>query len=285
MKKFIKQFEQKVKKTIQKYNLATKKDKIIVASSGGKDSTTALYLLHKFGYNVEALHINLLMGSWSKKNLQHIKDFCKAHKIKLHVYSIRDEIGYGICYVKSVVQQKAKLKQCTTCGIIRRWLINKKARELGATKLATGHNLDDEAQTILMNWMKGNPWLSLNLGPVTGAIQDKKFVTRIKPLYFCKEQDIRKYSEIMKLPVLYQRCPCVVGATRHEIRNKMDELEKSNPKIKENIVKSFLKIQKTLRQNFKGQSKLIYCKECGEPSRNEICHACRIMGYVKNVKD
>lgn len=279
-KDFIQKFENKVIRTIDKYKLATKKDKIIVACSGGKDSTTALYLLKKFGYNVEAMHINLLMGTWSKQNLQNIKKFCKDNKIKLHVYSIRDEIGYSICYIKSIVQQKAKLKQCTICGILRRWLINKKARELGATKLATGHNLDDEAQTIIMNWIKGNPWLSTNLGPVVGTIQDKKFVTRIKPLYFCKEKDIRKYSEAMNFPVLYQRCPCVIDATRHEIRNQLDEFEKRNKNIKENIVNSFLEIQKLLRQKII-KNKLIYCKKCGEPSRNEICNACKIIQIMK----
>lgn len=277
---FIKKFESQVKNTIEKYKLAKKKDKILVAISGGKDSTTVLYLLKKFGYKVEALHINLLMGDWSKKNLKNVKEFCKANNIKLHVFSIRNEIGYSICYVKSIVQQKTKLKQCTICGIIRRNIINKKARELKATKLATGHNLDDEAQTIIMNWMKGNPSLSINMGPVTGTIQDKKFVTRIKPLYFQKEKDIRKYSEIMKFPVLYQRCPCVFSATRHEIRNKLDELEKKDSNIKENIVKNFLAIQKKLREK-EQKGKLIYCQVCGEPSRNKICNTCKILRTVK----
>ena len=277
---FIKKFEAQVKNTIERYKLANKKDKILVAISGGKDSTTTLFLLKKFGYKVEALHIDLLMGDWSKKNLKNVKEFCKANDIKLHIFSIRNEIGYSICYVKSVVQQKTKLRQCTICGIIRRSIINKKARELKAKKLATGHNLDDEAQTVIMNWMKGNPSLSINMGPVTGTIRDKKFVTRIKPLYFQKESGIRRYSEIMKFPVLYQRCPCVFSATRHEIRNKLDELEKKNPKIKENIVKNFLVIQKKLRKHEK-KGKLIYCEICGEPSRNKICNSCKIMGNIK----
>jgi tRNA-5-methyluridine54 2-sulfurtransferase len=274
-----KEFEQKIKETIKKYKLASKKDKIIVAMSGGKDSTTVAYLLKKFGYNLEALHINLLMGKWSDENELDVRKFCKEHKIPLHVYDIRKEIGYAMCYVKSVIGRKARLKQCTVCGIIRRWLINKKARELGATRLATGHNLDDEAQNVLMNLMKGNPNIGINLGPMTGSIIDKKFVARIKPLYFIKEKDVEIYSRKMNFPVLYQRCPCVIGALRHKIRKELDLLEVSDKDLKENLVNNFLEIQKKLRKNI--SKNLIYCKSCGEPSRNEICKVCKMMGEMK----
>jgi len=278
--KIIENFEKQVKETIQKYKLAEKKDKILVAMSGGKDSTVVAYLLKKFGFHVEALHINLLMGKWSQENLDNVKKFCKEHGIKLHVYDIRCELGYSMCYVKSVVGKKTNLKQCTICGIIRRQLINRKARELGATKIATGHNLDDEAQNVLMNIFKGNPAIGLNLGPVTGIIKDKKFITRIKPLYFCLEKEIRKYSEIMKFPVLYQRCPCVVGAFRHGIRNELDDLEKIDYDVKKNLVENWRKIQKELLKKVK-RGEVQYCEKCGEPSRNKICKACEIMGKMK----
>ena len=272
-------FEARVKRTIKEYGLCSKKDKIIVAMSGGKDSTTVAYLLKKLGYDVHAIHINLLMGKWSEENELDVRKFCHQYKIPLYIYDVRKEIGYAMCYVKSVLQNKAKLRQCTVCGIIRRWLINKKARELKADKIATGHNLDDEAQNVFMNFMHGNPSLGINLGPVTGSIKDKKFVARIKPLYFCKEKDVEIYSKSMNFPVLYKRCPCVVGALRHKIRKELDELEKKDINIKESLVLNYLEIQAKMRKKIKGE--LIYCSVCGEPSRNEICKVCKMMSHIK----
>ncbi|HAB51479.1 MAG TPA: tRNA lysidine(34) synthetase TilS, partial [Ignavibacteriales bacterium] len=66
-----------------------------------------------------------------------------------------------------------KVKPCTICGIFRRYLLNKKSKELKLTKLATGHNLDDEAQSIMMNQMKNNMNASARLGPKTGISNDK----------------------------------------------------------------------------------------------------------------
>jgi len=274
------EFESQVLKTIRENSLIKKGEKVIVAMSGGKDSTTVAYLLKKFGYNPEALHINLHMGKWSDDNMENVKTMCRQNKIPLHIFSIKKEMGNTICYIKQVVGSETNYKQCTICGILRRWLINKKARSLGAKKLATGHNLDDEAQTALMNLFKGNIMLGINSGPKVGLFEDRMFVTRIKPLYYCKEDDVRKYAQSMSFPVLYQRCPCVMGAYRHEVRNHLNELEKKNPKLKENIVKSFSKILPLLREQVKTNS-IRYCKECGEPSRNDVCKACQIRMKIR----
>ncbi|MBW2980766.1 TIGR00269 family protein [Candidatus Woesearchaeota archaeon] len=277
---FIKSFENKVKQTIKKYNLINKNDKIIVACSGGKDSTTVLYLLNKFGYNVEAVAIDLLIGEYSKINLKNIKEFCRKHNIKLNIISFRDEFGHSLCFIRSALKQKgSRLESCTICGILKRWLLNKKSRKLKAAKLATGHNLDDEAQTILMNMLKGNPGLNTKLGPKTGVVKDKKFVQRIKPLYFTLEKDVERYSKLMGFPVKYGRCPCAVGVFRASVRDELSRL-KNDGKIKSNIVNDFLKKKPELRKKYKTSEKLNYCRKCGEPSKGNVCNACKILGLL-----
>lgn len=271
---FIEEFEEKVKKTIQDYGLLNKKDKILVACSGGKDSTTVLYLLKKFGFQVEALMIDLLIGDWSDKNLENTKIFCESEEIKLHIVSVRDVLGGSMCFIKSKIGSEQKLNTCTICGVIKRWLLNKKARELGVDKIVTGHNLDDQAETMLMNLLKNNIKLNIGQQPKTGVFENKKFVPRVKPLFFCLNKNVRCYAELMKFPVLYDKCPCSSGVFRREIREELDLLEKKYPNFKENMVRNFLK----MLPNFKVEKeKLIYCEKCKGVSRDKICKFCSLM--------
>ena len=294
------QIENKVKQTIKKYKLLSKKDRILVACSGGKDSTTILYILNKLGYKPEAITVDALIGNYTKHNLKNITEFCKQHNIRLHVISFRKEFGYSLCYLKSLINSKGSgtkkelgipeqrscskgfnLKSCTICGVLRRYLLNKHARKLKATKLITGHNLNDEAQAIMMNLFKNNIEILSRLGPSTGTIKDKKFVQRVKPLYFVTEQEVIDYSKKQKFPVKYSHCPCRAGAYRDDINKVLEKYEKTNPYTTKNIVKWFLKISPNLKQKFKSTQKQAYCKDCGEPSRKDQCMTCQILAKIK----
>ncbi|OGJ13181.1 TIGR00269 family protein [Candidatus Pacearchaeota archaeon RBG_19FT_COMBO_34_9] len=266
--------EAKFKQTLKKINPG-KKEKILVALSGGKDSSVVAYLLKKFGYNIEGFHIDLGMGDYSRKCLEAAKKLCSQLGIVLHIYDIKNEMGSSMCYIRSAIQagHGKGLKNCAICGVIKKWIMNREARKLNADKIATGHNLDDECQTFLMNILKGSPQLSANSGAITRNIEDRKFITRIKPLFYIAEEDIREYSKKKELPVVYEKCPCALDSYRIQTRQFTNSL---TTKEKENFMKNFDRLSDRI-EKLKTEHKLNYCEICGEPSRNKICRMCQLV--------
>ncbi len=272
--KFEERFEKKFKETIEKNNLFSKKDKILLAISGGKDSLVNAYLLKKFGYNFDAIHIDLKIGKYSEKCREACEKICEENNIPLFVYDLKEEMGSSMCYVRSAVQSNFNgISNCSVCGVIKKWILNRESRKLKAKAIVTGHNIDDEAQTFLMNILKGSPELSSNTGPKSKNISNKKFIPRVKPLYYHQEEDILKYSKLKKLPTIYEKCPCSGNSYRVQIRNF---IEKRFEKEKKNLIKSFEKISKDIPK--KENSSIKYCENCGEPSRKNICKRCELVG-------
>jgi len=269
--------ESQVKKTLSKTRLS-KKDRMVVALSGGKDSATVGYLLSRLGYNVVGFHIDLGLGSYSKRCLDVVKRLCCENKIPLHVYNVKQEMGSSMCYLRGVVQTSSKgkgLKNCAICGVVKKWIMNREARRLKGKYIATGHNLDDEAQTFLINIFKGSPKLSANTGIVTQNISDKKFIPRVKPLFYVLEDNIREYTKKKKLPVEYEKCPCALDSYRLQARAF---LEKLPGRDKEKIIKSFDKLFPLIKKTKSEDGKVSYCELCGEPSRKAICKKCELLG-------
>jgi len=278
---FIKYFDKKVLKTIKNYKMFDKKDRVLVCVSGGKDSTVLLDILRKIrNIEVEAIVIDALIGDYTKKNIENITEYCKENKIKLHNISLRDEFGYSLCYIKSLLKRKGlNYKSCTICGILRRYLINKYARELKFDKVATGHNLDDEAQSFFMNVVKNNMAVSARMGPVAGVKKIKGFIPRVKPLYFLMEKETKLYSTLKKFKVYYERCPCSSVSFRKDVGEFLDKFEDEYNGSKYGVVNSFLDIMDVLKEKYsKGEIKV--CKKCSEPCSLEVCKTCEILGKM-----
>jgi len=272
---FIHYVERKIYKTIRIYKLIKKKDIIIIGISGGKDSLTCLHILNKILKQRRQKLIALLIDEGIKNyrdiTIKNAKKFCKKEKVKLEIYFYKKELNYTL----DELVKKHK-NPCTVCGILRRYLLNKKARELNATKLATGHNLDDEAQSILMNQFKGNIEFSAKLGPKTGILMHPKFIPRIKPLYFITEKEVTLYAFLKKIPTSPVECPYSYDSFRAHIRDLLNDFESKYPGTKQSVVKSFLEILPLLKERFQ-KEQIKTCKSCGEPANKEICRFCELM--------
>ncbi|MEK6875470.1 MAG: ATP-binding protein [Nanoarchaeota archaeon] len=267
--------EQIIKKTIKQIKIPKNK-KILIALSGGKDSALVAYFLKKFEYKIEGFHINLGMGKYSQDCLKSVQELGELLGIKIYYYNIKDEMGSSMCYIRSAVQEKHStrgLKNCAICGVIKKWILNKEAKKIKDVSLiATGHNLDDECQTFLMNIFKGSPELSANTGVITRNIENEKFIPRIKPLFYVPEDKIREYTKEKKLPVVYEKCPCAIDSYRIQVRKFMNTL-KTGKKL--NLIKNFEKLYPLIER--KKDSRMKFCKICNEPSRKNICKKCELV--------
>ncbi len=279
---FIRYFEKKVSKTIRKYNLISDKDKIAVAFSGGKDSLTLLYLLNKFysprGQEIIGISIDEGIPGYRNKILRASKKFLKEQGIKTKIFYFKKELGFTL---KSKIKKikKLGLSNCYVCSVMKRWLLNKKAKQLDFSVVATAHSLDDGAESIILNFLKGNPELLAKLGPSTGIARTKAFVQRVKPFYLCSTKEIVLYAKLKKIPIPKEKesiCPIRGLTLRIEIRNWLADLEKKHTEIKNAIINSFLKIMPMLKQKYKNLT-FKKCKKCGSPSSHDFCKACLLL--------
>ncbi|MAG16122.1 TIGR00269 family protein [Candidatus Woesearchaeota archaeon] len=274
---FVKYFEDKVISTITKFKLVSSNDKIIVASSGGKDSTTVLYILKKYFGKVEALAIDEGIPRYRSKTLEDLEKFCKRESIPLKIYSYKKEFDFSL---NEALKIKKDLSPCYMCGVLRRYLLNTKARNF--TKIATGHNLDDEAQSIMMNLVKSQIPLLARLGPITDTAEDKNFVPRIKPLYFCTEKEVATYAFVNNFATRFTQCPHSHDSFRAFVRDALNDYEIEHKGAKKNLVNNFLKLLPKMKSNQKDLH-LNHCSNCGEPSSKELCKACSLVNSIANA--
>jgi uncharacterized protein (TIGR00269 family) len=278
---FIVDFEKRVYNTIKNHNLAKKNDKIIVATSGGKDSLSVLYLMSK-KFDVTALLIDEGINNYREFTKADLIKFCNEHHIKLKIVSFKDEFGKSLDdMIKSESKKEKPLNACTICGILRRYLLNKYSQDYDSIVL--GHNLDDEVQAVMMNFLRGNLEISSRLGPKTGLVSSNKFTQRIKPLYFCSEKDVKIYSFLKGFIDTFTECPYSQTSYRSFVRSFINKQEELNKGTKLNIINNFLKMLPKIKKYYKkeiGLSSIDLCQNCGFPSKDNICKTCKTLDYL-----
>jgi len=276
---FIEYFEEKVKNTIERFNLIQKGDRIGVGVSGGKDSLSLLYFLNKYKeyYGIEVIGIHIDEGIEGYRNIltEYLLNLAKKFGWDIKIYRFRDYFNHSLDeYVKKI----KNLKPCTICGVFRRWLMWRAAVDLKLNKFATAHNLNDEVQTVVMNMIENNRKDFVKEGPKVGIIEEG-FIPRIKPFYFVKEKETLIYSIINGINPPWAECKYIVGEIRDDIRRWLYKIESNYPGFHERFMNEILNIISKARSDFP-KVKINKCKLCGYPTSGEICRACEI----KNLK-
>jgi len=288
---FISYFEEKVFKTINKYKLINRSDKICVAASGGKDSLTVLYLTKKYcekysipTQSIFALVIDEGIENYRAKTVTDLESFCQEHHIPLKKAFFSQDFKKTLDEAYPIINKDSKKKPCNVCGTWRRYLLNKYSRKFGATKIITGHNLDDEAQAIIMNIFKANTKLAGRLGPISGAGEKELFVQRVKPLYFCLEKEVKLYSLLKGFKVNFAECPYSREGYRYQIQEMLNEFEAKFKGTKQGIINSFLAWLPLLERESDEESETIkLCRSCGEAANQETCNACKMKEMAEHV--
>ncbi|CAD7768702.1 tRNA-5-methyluridine(54) 2-sulfurtransferase [Candidatus Methanoperedenaceae archaeon GB37] len=265
--------ERKIKRDIRKYRMVEKNDTIAVALSGGKDSSMLLYILHKLfskrrDTTIVAISIDEGIQGYRKHTLEHAYQLTRRLGATHIVKSFRDTFGADL----DTMVESGK-NPCSICGVLRKNLLNSTARELGATKLAIGHNLDDEAQTILMNY------LHANIDRITRMIPEKRkegLIPRIKPLRSIPEREVALYAITTNLPLDTSTCPYAGTALRNDVRDLLNNYETAHPGTKYALLTGSEKIAESLIKT-ETTRPIQRCEVCGEPTgNNKTCKTCEI---------
>lgn len=219
------EFEEQVYRTIRGYNMIAKGDRIVVAVSGGPDSMALLNSLialkDRLGCELVVAHVNHMIRAVADSETEYVKRFCELNKIQ--------------CYIKkadvvTIAQQQKKGTE-EMGRIIRYDFFDEVLEESKANKIAIAHNANDNAETVLMNVLRGTGISGLKgIEPV----RDNKF---IRPLINQERLSIERYCEDCKLDPRFDESNKDNTYTRNKIRNLLIPFLKDefNPSIIEGL--------------------------------------------------
>ena len=218
-------FEDLVLETINKYSMISKGDKVIVAVSGGPDSMALLNALinlkEKLGCSLYVAHVNHMIREVADSETEYVQEFCKSREIE--------------CFVKKVdvisLANEKKIGTEEAGRNVRYEFFDEIFNKINADKIAIAHNANDNAETVLMNVLRGSGISGLKgIEP----IRDNKF---IRPLIEIERADIEKYCEEKTLNPKFDESNKDNTYTRNKIRNVLIPFlkEEFNPSIVEGL--------------------------------------------------
>ena len=279
---FTEWFEKQVQKTIKQFRMFSRKEKVAVAVSGGKDSLSLWFALHRLGYETFGIHINLGIDRWnySENSLKLCQTLSKRIDRPLIVFNLKEELGYT---VEEIAKGTGRKDVCSVCGTFKRYLMNRIAQEHGFRVVATGHNLDDESALLLSNTIR---WEISYLGKQYPVLPEGGgFARKVKPFCFMTEKETVSYAILNSIEFMETGCPNAGKATSRIYKQAISLLEHEMPGTKLRFYKEFLKKARPLfERELKEQTELNECKVCGMPTTAPVCSVCRTLERLRNAE-
>ena len=272
--------EARCRKTVIKHKMLRYDDHLAVALSGGKDSLTLLNILTKLERrfplsSMTAISVDEGIKNYRDEALELARSACA--RLGVHHLVVSYEELFGVT-TDEIAAKKLGQTPCSYCGVFRRKAINKAATMIGATKIATAHNLDDEVQTVLLNLLHGDPLRIARSGPVLKDPRGK-FLPRIKPLCDTPEKEIVLYAYLTGLQFQSIECPHGHEALRNDIRAFLNQMEVKHPGTKFTLLRSAEKLRAEMAADVV-LSDLHECLKCGDPTPHELCEACVMLEAI-----
>ncbi|MWV65703.1 TIGR00269 family protein [Halorubrum sp. JWXQ-INN 858] len=271
-------------------------DRWVIGLSGGKDSVVLTHVLDDvFGPDprVEMLALTIHEGieGYRDESLDACVELATDLSIRHEVVSYEEEFDVRMDHVAEVDPEG--MAPCAYCGVFRRDLLERYAEEFGADKLLTGHNLDDEAQTAMMNFLEGDvrqvaKHFDASLGPFDERGDTEAFVPRAKPLRDVPEKEIALYCHVKDLPVHMAECPHAAEAYRGEIQSTLHDLEENHPGARHSIMAGYEELSALAAERYRADGDgtgpdLVECERCGSKTSRDVCRKCRLLDSIAAV--
>lgn len=200
-------FKEKIK-DLEKNGLIKKRDKILIAFSGGPDSVFLFYLLNslkkKYELKISLLYVNHNLRDDVENDLKFVKDFSKENDVEIFIENL-DVLSYCKISKKSIELGAREL---------RYKVLNKKLKELKFDKIATGHNLDDNVETLIFRLLRGT-----SIKGLKGIPRERENIVR--PILQFEKREILSYLEKVKQDYIVDYTNNESDYSRNYIRNEI----------------------------------------------------------------
>jgi len=266
-------FREQVRRAVRRFDMFEADDRIVVAVSGGKDSLALWEVLLDEGYDATGLYLGLGIEAYSARSLEVTRAFATERGAALIEADLERDYGFDI----PNAGRRGSRSSCGVCGLSKRYVFNRAAVQGGFDVIATGHNLDDEAATLLGNTLRWNTASMARQSPILSA--KPGMVKKVKPLHRLSELETAAYAFLRGIDYVVEECPLVAGNTQLRYKDALNGIESTSPGTKAAFFLGYLDRARPLFAEA-DDAVLVACESCEAPTTGRFCAFCRARAQV-----